>query len=219
MNWDDLNYWSTGEWQVCEERLSDMDKAGKLYCPKREDMFSSLDETPFESVKVVILGQDPYPRLTDATGLAFSVPKSVKRNKWPGSLNNLLKEYVDDLGYEYPKSGDLSAWANRGVLLWNSIPTVTVGKPGSHKWVEYEPLTIEILETLSDKREGIVFVLMGGIAQGYRKHIDEKKHRIVTTVHPSPLSANRGFFKCRLFSTVNAKLREMGKEPIDWKLP
>jgi len=241
--WDDLNFWQSGEWQVIQERLDELDEDKIVYTPKREDMFNALDATPFEKVKVVILGQDPYPDPKLATGLAFSIPKNVK--KYPPTLENILHEYDTDLNgyagnddwsikkdgpksYPKPSSGNLEPWAAKGVLLWNSASTFTKGnepsgrdRGSSGSWWEWDELTKEIISKLSEDKVGLVFIAWGGIAQGYVTHVDDRKHRILHSPHPSPLSARRGsgFFGSRPFTTCNAKLVEMGQAPIDWKLP
>ena len=227
MEWDDLSYWQSGEWQVIQERLDYLDENGSPYNPSRDNLFAALDATPFEKVKVVILGQDPYPKARNATGLAFDVPKSTKL--WPDSLINIHKEVCDDMGYEWPKNPSLKAWAARGVLLWNSTPTVMEGKPGHQPpvwfngkpqgsyWYEWEPLTEEIIKTLSDKKLGIVFMLWGRKAQEFEKFVDTKKHKVIKCIHPSPLSANRGWFGSRPFSTCNTYLKQLGLDAIDWR--
>lgn len=236
MEWDDLNYWNTGEWQVIEEKLDDEEGIKTLpdgkrivvdktkvwgFNPKRENIFAALDATPFERVRVVILGQDPYPTSEHATGLAFSIPSSVHSNKWPKTLNNIITEYKSDLGISlWPKSGDLSPWAESGVLLFNTVPTVQSGKPGSHaSWPEWAPLVEEIIETLIH-RGNVVFSAWGAKAgMAVRKAENSKSCRVHRCVHPSPLSANRGWFGSRPFSTANTYLKELGVEPIDWRLP
>ena len=207
-NWN-LKYFETGEWQVVQERLDDLKVAGILYNPSHKLIFRALEVTPFESVRVVLMGQDPYPNHNLATGLAFSIPSGVV--EFPASLKNIFKEYQDDLHYPEPTSGDLSDWAKRGVLLWNAFPTCLVGKAGSHHWIEWEFLTKEIVEKL-DVRGDCVFALLGSYARGYTKYINNSP--IVETSHPSPLGANKGFLGSRLFSTINSNL----KEPIDWRL-
>jgi uracil-DNA glycosylase len=232
MTWDELSYWQSGEWQVVEERLSDMDKSGKLYNPERQLLFAALDSVPLEKVKVCIIGQDPYPQGRYATGLAFSIPKAATSH--PPTLSTVLREYEDDLHLPYPKNGNLEKWASQGVLLWNAIPSCEVGKSLSHDWVEWKALTQEIIQRLSDKG-GIVFVCLGGVAREAAHKViigdDGKPRRVcivdtlrndfITTSHPSPrgnLNSKVPFSGSRIFSTINAYLCKRGKAPVDWKL-
>jgi len=217
MKWDDLDFWQCGEWQVIEERLADILKAGGYITPLKEDLFNALDATPFDDVKVVLMGQDPYPAQDLATGLAFSIPKGVK--KYPSTLLNILKEYRDDTHHPDPRTGDLSPWADRGVLLWNSIPSCGNGVSSSHAWPEWTLLTKEIVERLSVR--GAVFCFLGGRAREYGRFVvDQSKNRIIETSHPSPMGkfGRLPFLGSRIFTTINVKLRELGKEPIDWRL-
>ena len=218
MNWDDLSYWQSGEWQVVEERLSDMDKSGKLYNPERQLLFAALDATPMEKVRCVILGQDPYPSGKYATGLAFSIPKAATSH--PPTLSTVLREYEDDLHLPYPKNGNLEKWASQGVLLWNAIPSCEVGKSLSHDWVEWASLTEEIISRLSTQG-GIVFVLLGGVARRYQAKIDPTRNDLIQTGHPSPrgnLNSKVPFSGSRIFSSINACLCKRGKAPVDWRL-
>jgi uracil-DNA glycosylase len=217
MTWDELVFWQSGEWQVIQERLDAC--APGSFNPKREDLFASLDATPFETVKVAIIGQGPYPDATYATGIAFSIPPSETR--LPPTLLNIFKVYCEDLHYPFPRTGDLRDWASQGVLLWNAMPTCTTGSPASHRhWTEWTYLTKEIVEKLSEK--GIIFVLLGGFARNYLQYILLSTNVVLSYSHPSPLGALKSkspFLSSRLFSTVNAKLIEQKKEPIDWRLP
>lgn len=219
--WDDLPFWQSGEWQVIQERLDDLDKSRTLYNPDRSLLFAALDACSYSDCRVCIIGQDPYPDHDMATGLAFSLPKSTK--KYPPSLQNILKEYQDDLGLPLPDSGDLSLWTQQGVLLWNAIPSCEDGKPGSHRnWPEWDYLTQQIVEALSYK--GIVFCLWGGFARAYVKYIDRDANEIIESAHPSPLSvlnknARNPFFGSRPFSTINDKLVAMKLGTIEWRLP
>lgn len=216
MEWDDLDYWQSGEWQVIEEKLDDLDKEGVLYNPDRANLFAALDAIKFDRVKVAIIGQDPYPDSKYATGIAFSIPRKCKT--FPPTLLNILNEYSEDLHYPFPRVGDLTPWCERGVLLWNSFPTCQSGRPASHRWLEWEYLTKEIVEKLN--HTGVVFVLMGVLAQNYRKYIDDRSE-VIETSHPSPLSNTKGkhpFSGSRLFTTINTKLNALGESPIDWKL-
>jgi uracil-DNA glycosylase len=216
--WEDLKFWSTGEWQVIQERLDDLERHHVVYNPRREWLFRSMELCPFSSCRLCVVAQDPYPSHDMATGLAFSIPKTSK--KIPLSLQNILKEYGQDLGYspkEMPKHGCLDAWAEQGVLLWNSIPTCEEGKAGSHRdWNEWDLLTQEIVQELSDK--GIVFALIGTWAHAYAKFIDEGGNEILKFGHPSPLNKSKLFVGSRFFSTINAKLVGMKLSPIEWRL-
>ncbi len=184
--------------------------------PKGTDIFRAFNSTPFDSVKVVILGQDPYHGFGQAHGLCFSVPEGIS---FPPSLNNIFKEYKDDLGYEIPRSGNLEHWAKEGVLLLNATLTVRVNQAGSHQRKGWEQFTDAVIKHISEKSNNIVFILWGNYAQQKGRWIDTKKHHIIKAVHPSPLSANRGgFFGTKPFSKTNAFLESKGIEPINWKL-
>lgn len=221
-SWYDLDFWETGEWQVLKERLDEMDKAKISYCPRRELLFASLDACPLDTVRVCLMGQDPYPDPKHATGLAFSIPKDCG-NTFPPTLKNILTEWKEDLGKEFlPSHGDLSAWAGQGVLLWNSVPTCFANKPGSHRdWVEWNLLTQEIMQVLSERC--IVFVLLGGWAKEYEKYIDKEANEIIRVAHPSPraslgIKTAKPFKGSRIFSTTNAMLKKMKQPLVDWSL-
>lgn len=214
-----LNYWQTGEWQVCNERLKDLEKAGVLFNPARPLLFKALQSTRLEEVRVCILGQDPYPDHRMATGYAFSIPGGFSREEFPATLNQIFKEYCSDLGYEFPNSGDLSQWADQGVLLWNCIPSCRAGASLSHDWDEYSYLTREIVQRLSAR--GIVFVFLGSAAKRYQAYVEETNNQIILTSHPSPRGSRHSktpFEGSRLFSTINSKLNSQGLDPIDWRL-
>lgn len=215
MKWDDLDFWRSPEWQTIQDRLDDFDLQGPKYNPARENLFAALDCVPLEQVKVLLLGQDPYPNSKHATGVAFSVPKSI--TDYPPTLLNIFKEYCEDLHYDWPPSGNLLKWCAQGVLLWNAVPTCKVNEPCSHKWMEWGVLTKEIVTELS--KRSIVFVALGNVAKAYMTGVDgENLNRIIRSSHPSPLGAKYGFLGSRLFSTINVRLRELGKSPIDWRL-
>lgn len=214
--WDDMDYWSSGEWQVCEERLSDLRRKRVTINPKKENMFAALDACPFEKTKVMIIGQDPYPKHEHATGIAFSIPKEIPRPKWPPTLVNIFKELQSDLLCQEPPHGDLTSWVKQGVLLWNAIPTCTNGQVSSHDWCEYEPLTKEIIERLDNGPSCVTFVFLGHKAREYLKYV--KYSSTLETSHPSPLGAKWGFFGSRLFSSINGKLCHDGNKPIDWRI-
>lgn len=191
-------------------------KAQKQIFPKGTEYFAALDLTPFEQVKVVILGQDPYHGPGQAHGLCFSVRPGVQP---PPSLINIYKEMKADLDIEAPDHGFLVPWAKQGVLLLNSVLTVECHKPASHQNRGWEKFTDQIIRRLNDEREGIAFLLWGSYAQKKGAFIDRKRHLVIESAHPSPLSAHRGFFGSRPFSQINAYLSAQGKQPIDWRLP
>jgi len=183
--------------------------------PGPSNVFTAFDLTPFEKIKVVILGQDPYHGEGQAQGLAFSVPKGIS---FPPSLRNIFQEYNNDLGYEIPSSGDLTKWAQEGVFLLNAVLTVRAGEAHSHKDKGWEIFTDTVIRLISDKKEHVVFILWGKPAQDKSKLIDESKHLILKAPHPSPLSSYRGFFGSKPFSKTNAYLSDHGIDEIDWKL-
>lgn len=182
--------------------------------PPGGKIFAAFDTTPFDKVKVVILGQDPYHEPGQAMGLCFSVPQGIQV---PPSLVNIIKEINTDLGTQIPVScGDLSGWAEQGVLLLNATLTVRAHQAGSHQRHGWETFTDAAIQALSAQRSGIVFLLWGSYAIAKRALIDQTKHLVLTAPHPSPLSAYRGFFGCRHFSQANAYLQAQGQQPIDW---
>jgi uracil-DNA glycosylase len=190
--------------------------AGAHVFPPGPQMFAAFDATPFEQVKVVILGQDPYHGSGQAHGLSFSVMPGVPV---PPSLLNIYKEIESDLGIPRPDHGCLLPWAQRGVLLLNAVLTVEEGKPGSHQKRGWEGFTDHVVDTLNREREGLVFLLWGSYAQQKGKVIDTGRHRVLKAPHPSPLSAHRGFLGCQHFSTANQYLDRRGLGRIDWSLP
>ncbi len=190
-------------------------KSGKTLYPQSQDIFAALNLTPFDQVKVVILGQDPYHGPNQAHGLCFSVKPGVKP---PPSLVNIFKEYKEDLGFPVPDHGNLAAWAKQGVLLLNNVLTVEDGKAGSHHLKGWEEFTSKIIELLNEKKENLVFILWGSPAQKKAQKVDATKHYIIKSVHPSPLSSYRGFFGSKPFSQTNSYLKSKGISPIDWSL-
>ena len=195
---------------------SEIESAHKVF-PKPADWFAAFDHTPFDKVKVVILGQDPYHGQGQAHGLAFSVKPGVRP---PPSLVNIYKEMQTDIaGFERPLHGDLASWAAQGVLLLNSVLTVREGEPASHQGRGWEKFTDRAIHLLAEKREGIAFVLWGAYAQKKGAFIDRTKHLVLEGRHPSPLSASRGFFGSKPFSQINAYLKKQHKAPIEWTLP
>lgn len=190
-------------------------KAGKTIYPKGDEYFAALNLTPFEKVKVVIVGQDPYHGPGQAHGLCFSVREGVR---FPPSLQNIFKELKDDVGVPIPKNGSLIRWAEQGVLLLNAVLTVEEGKAAAHQGRGWEEFTDRIIHLLNERKENIVFILWGSYAQKKAAFVDRKKHFVIESVHPSPLSAHRGFFGTKPFSKTNAYLRSKGIAEIDWNL-
>jgi uracil-DNA glycosylase len=190
--------------------------AGKILYPPASRIFAALDRTPFDQVRVVILGQDPYHGPGQAHGLCFSVPTGVPP---PPSLLNIFQELTRDLGLPRPAHGCLDSWADQGVLLLNAVLTVEAGKPGSHAGRGWEAFTDAVIESLNQQREGIVFMLWGSYAQKKGALIDRVRHCVLRAPHPSPLSAYRGFIGCGHFSTANRYLGARGGAGIDWRLP
>ena len=190
-------------------------KASKTIYPKGEEYFAALNHTDFDKVKVVIVGQDPYHGPGQAHGLSFSVREGVR---FPPSLLNIFKELKGDLGLDMPTSGSLEKWAKQGVLLLNAVLTVEDGKAASHQGKGWEQFTDKIIHVLNEEREGLVFILWGSYAQKKAAFVDRKKHFVIESVHPSPLSAHRGFFGTKPFSRANAYLKSKGLKEIDWSL-
>ncbi len=186
--------------------------AGTVY-PEGKNIFNAFNLCPLPNVKVVIIGQDPYHEPRQAHGLCFSVQDGVE---FPPSLQNIFKEIESDLGTPVPPSGNLERWARQGVFLLNSILTVRAHQAASHANKGWETFTDEVIKQISDKTENVVFMLWGNYAKVKGKVIDTKKHLILNTVHPSPLSVYRGFFGCKHFSRANQYLTEHGKTPINW---
>ena len=181
--------------------------------PEEKNVFNALELTPFESVKVVILGQDPYHGFGQAHGLSFSVQKGTPL---PPSLKNIYKELQEDIGGEFPTEGDLSHWAKQGVLLLNTVLTVEEGNANSHKGKGWERLTNRLIESLNELNHPVIFILWGKPAQDKEKLIINPNHVILKAPHPSPLSAYRGFFGSKPFSRVNGILIQQGQTPIRW---
>lgn len=213
MAWKELRFWDFGEWDVIKEQLRD----SSPYCPARKDIFKAMDLLPMDEVKVAIFGQDPYPDVKYATGVAFDIPENL--TEFPMTLGNIFSEYSSDLKYDYPKNGSLLPWVKQGVFLWNVLPTCEQGKPLSHNWTEYHMLTQEIVEKLSERE--IVFAFLGGLARDFAKYVDESKSFVIETSHPSPrgnLNSKVPFLGSRIFSRINDYLIQLKKGPIDWKL-
>lgn len=189
-------------------------KSHTIY-PKGENIFNAFNKTPFDAVKVVILGQDPYHGPNQAHGLSFSVMDGVA---YPPSLQNIFKELKEDIGCNIPKSGNLSSWAKEGVFLLNTVLTVRASEANSHRGQGWENFTDAVISLLSEKKEHLVFILWGSPAGAKASLIDQKKHLILKAPHPSPLSSYRGFFGSKPFSKTNEYLISKGKTPILWSL-
>lgn len=219
------NLEETDWWQPLQDKVSE-DYWSKLVAflkkqytqqtvyPERGHVFRAYQTTPLAQVKVVLVGQDPYHQLGQAQGLSFSVPNDMKR---PPSLANIFKELTTDVGVT-PTSNDLTPWARQGVLLLNSVLTVPDSQANAHAGIIWEPLTDATLQVVNEQAEPTVFVLWGKFAQSKRHLIDETRHLVLTSAHPSPLSAYRGFFGSRPFSQINDFLVRSGRKPIDWRL-
>ena len=191
-------------------------ESGKVIFPPGSQWFAAFNHTPFDRVRVVILGQDPYHGPRQAHGLCFSVLPGVKV---PPSLVNMYQELQDDLGITPASHGCLTSWAKQGVLLLNATLTVEQANAGAHQGKGWEQFTDQAISALNDQREGIVFLLWGSYAQKKGAFIDQSRHLVLKSVHPSPLSAYRGFFGCKHFSKTNDYLQNNGQQPIDWQLP
>ncbi len=202
--------------QALKEFLLQQKNSGKVIYPPGSQWFSALNYTPFNKVRVVILGQDPYHGPHQAHGLCFSVLPGVKV---PPSLANIYKELAEDLGIQQPNHGCLTSWAKQGVLLLNATLTVEQSNAGAHQGKGWEQFTDQAIRALNDQRDGIVFLLWGSYAQKKGAFIDQSRHLVLKSVHPSPLSAYRGFFGCGHFSAANSYLQQQGLTPIDWQLP
>lgn len=190
--------------------------AGKIIYPPGPLIFNALNSTPLNQVKVVIIGQDPYHGPNQAHGLCFSVQPGVRT---PPSLQNIYKEIQSDLGHPIPAHGYLQSWADQGVLLLNAVLTVTQGQAGAHANRGWETFTSRIIDILNSQCEHLVFMLWGSYAQKKGRQIDRNRHLVLNSVHPSPLSAYRGFFGCGHFSAANEYLLAQGRDAIDWRLP
>lgn len=182
--------------------------------PKGKNIFNAFEKCPFDELKVVILGQDPYPTPGHAHGLCFSVPSTVK--PFPKSLINIFKEIQSDIGTPFPENGNLERWAEQGVFLLNATLTVKAGEPNSHHGFGWSTFTDEVIRQISAQKKGVVFLLWGAFAIKKSELIDKTKHTILTTVHPSPLSAHRGFLGCKHFSKTNEILISQNQKPINW---
>jgi uracil-DNA glycosylase len=197
-----------------KEFLLEEKKKHRIF-PPGSLIFSAFNHTPFEQVKVVLLGQDPYHGPGQAHGLCFSVNRGIPK---PPSLQNIFRELGDDLGIPMPPHGNLESWARQGVLLLNATLTVRAHQAGSHQNKGWEQFTDAAIRALSEQKDGLVFLLWGAYAQAKQSLIDTGRHHVLRAPHPSPLSAARGFFGCRHFSKANQILERQGEEPVDWRI-
>jgi uracil-DNA glycosylase len=223
-----LKYWDSKDWEIVKGKLDGYNivaSSGSNVCgfnPDRSVLFDSLRSQTPETIKVVIVGQDPYPDSRFATGHAFSIPRKYTREEFPASLKFIFKELSEDLAIEYPTHGDLSGWVKQGVLLWNAIPTCAAGVSRSHDWREYHALTIEVLRTVA--KQGAVFAFLGAVAKAYvplAGLVDDPNNPVLATGHPSPrgnINSAQSFSNSRLFSSINNRLVGLALEPIDWRL-
>ncbi len=195
--------------------LSEEIKKWKIIYPHPKNIFKAFEKTPFDKIKVVILGQDPYHWVWQAQGFCFSVPENIKI---PPSLQNIYKELYNSLKIEPSKSWDLTPWTEQGVFLLNAILTVEKAKPTSHSKIWWERFTDKVIEKISEEKEGVVFLLWWAFAQSKEKLIDTKKHFVLKTTHPSPFSAHRWFLRSNCFLETNKILKENGKKEINWKV-
>ena len=199
--------------KALSERVREAYLSGKTVYPPPKLVFNAFTHCPFENVKVVILGQDPYINAGEAQGLSFSVPDGVRI---PPSLRNIYKEIKDDLGIEVPESGNLERWADQGVLLLNATLTVEAGQSASHQGWGWEQFTDTVIQKISDEKEHVVFMLWGAYAKSKASLIDSSKHLVLQSPHPSPFSADKGFFGNKHFSKCNAYLTQQDIKPINW---
>ncbi|MHA1673565.1 MAG: uracil-DNA glycosylase [Promethearchaeota archaeon] len=214
-DWEDrISFFQSPEFLKIMEILDHKRKTGESILPAEDDVLNAFKFTPFEKVKVVILGQDPYPNKRHAHGLAFSIPKTTP--DIPKSLKNIFKELDQDLGITITH-GNLESWAQQGILLLNTVLTVTEGDSNSHKSLGWQALTTEVIQTIDADKEHCVFILWGLKAQKLKKYIKNPHHLIIESPHPSPLSSYRGFFGSKCFSKTNAYLESMGLTPINWQ--
>jgi len=210
------DWFARGDMQALSAFLRQRKAAGARVYPPGAQIFAAFEATPFDAVKVVVLGQDPYHGPGQAHGLCFSVRPGVPV---PPSLDNMFKEIQRDLGIARPDHGYLMPWAQRGVLLLNAVLTVEEGRAGAHQGKGWEGFTDHVVDVLNREREGLVFLLWGSYAQKKGAIVDPRRHRVLRTTHPSPLSAHRGFLGCGHFSAANEYLARHGQAPIDWSLP
>lgn len=213
-----LTFWDSPEWTSVKERLKTLEKNNVRFNPSFNNLFNSLSSSSPNDIKVVMVGQDPYPDKRFATGYAFSIQPQYGPEDFPQTLKIIFKEYSSDLGYPTPNSGDLTKWRDQGVFLWNALPSVEDNKPLSHDWSEYDYLTREVLSRLAER--GIVFCLLGQVARRYLDLLSDN-NEVILTSHPSPrgvMNSKTPFIGSRIFSTINDKLCTLGYPSIDWRL-
>lgn len=217
MTWEDIlgDEKQSERFQSVMDFLAQEKKAGKIIYPEQHDLFSAFRETPYDQVKVVILGQDPYHGPGQAHGLSFSVQPGIKL---PPSLKNIFQELKNDLNVPVPQNGCLQKWANQGVLLLNTSLSVEQGKPQSHAKIGWTQFTDRVIEKLNDHPQALVFLLWGAHAKAKQSLITDPRHLVLTAAHPSPLSVHQGFYGCHHFSKTNSFLKSNGREPIHWEL-
>ena len=215
-SWDKVlkEMFDSKEYQAFFQKI-DNEYQNKIIYPKKENIYNALKLTPYENVKVVIVGQDPYHGENEAHGLSFSVQRGIKL---PPSLKNIYKEILNDLNIVEPNYGDLTSWAKEGVLLLNSVLTVEKDKPASHAKIGWTKYTDYIIQKINEKEKPVVFILWGNFAKTKRELITNPKHLIITSAHPSPFSARNGFFESKPFSKTNEFLKENNIKPINWQL-
>lgn len=215
MTWHDfIEKESKKQYYIDLQKFIALEDKTKVILPPKDKRLTCFDLTPLNQVKVVIIGQDPYHNFNQAHGLAFS----VEEGNYPPSLKNIFKELEDDLSISYPDTGNLSVWAKQGVLLINTVLTVELHQPLSHQKKGWERFTLEAIKTVNDTQTNVVFILWGSKAIAFSKYIDQNKHKMITSVHPSPLSAYRGFFGSKPFSKTNEYLKSKHIKEIDWRL-
>lgn len=215
-SWDKVlkEMFDSKEYQMFFQKI-EKEYQNKIIYPKKENIYNALKLTPYENVKVVIVGQDPYHGENEAHGLSFSVQKGIKL---PPSLKNIYKELLNDLNIVEPNCGDLTSWAKEGVLLINSVLTVEKDKPASHAKIGWNKYTDYIIQKINEKEKPVVFILWGNFAKTKKELITNPKHLVITSAHPSPFSARNGFFGSKPFSKTNEYLKENNIKPINWQL-
>jgi uracil-DNA glycosylase len=225
MTWNELAYWKSDDWKKVQEKLDVLDRSNGRYNPSHNLIFHSMELCPFERTRVAIIGQDPYPNPDHCTGLAFSLPNNFDLTKAPSTWLNIKRELCTDLHIPSPKTGSLESWSKQGVLLWNAIPTCEAWKSMSHDWEEWSSLTKELIQKLSKRESGCLFILLGSVARRYLDYVNIGSKTICTS-HPSPRGAYQSnpylkivpFIGSRIFSTTNDYLRQLKLETVDWGL-